>query len=169
MRLVTAHRRVAVALAAGLVVLASSAIAVGLSLPTLPTNDLQNLLALTGTQTPGRAPVQEPAGPPLAPVPAARCGAGSRPLAGEQGRVPASAVHSPQAARGWTCNLSEVSHYATPGGFRVWRYVDHAGRVCAYYDTSLFSPLNVASLAGGPSPGARSCSTSPTPRARFAR
>lgn len=123
-----------------------------MTLPPLPTNDMQNLLALTGTQTPARAPVQH-SEPPLAPVPAAACGAGSRPLAGEQGRVPASAVQSAAAAQGWTCNLTPLGHFASPGGFRVWRYIDSAGHTCAFYDTSLFSPANVASLAAGPSPG----------------
>jgi hypothetical protein len=47
-----------------------------------------------------------------------------------------------------------VGHFAgEPGGFRVWRYVDHAGHVCAFYDTSIVSPLNVVSAAAGPSPG----------------
>jgi hypothetical protein len=122
-------------------------------LPTLPSNDLQDLLALTGTSTPKQAPVQDNPQPVLAPTPAAVCRAGSRPLAGEQGRVPASAIDSPAAARGWTCNLREVGHHATPGGFRVWRYVDRAGHVCAFYDTALTSPLNVVRLGLGGSPG----------------
>ncbi|MGI8558777.1 MAG: LVIVD repeat-containing protein [Solirubrobacteraceae bacterium] len=122
-------------------------------LPTLPTNDLQGLLALTGAQTPAPAPTQTNAEPPLAAVPPAVCDSASHPLAGEQGRVPAAAINSPAAAQGWTCNASVVSHYGSPGGFRVWRYVDQTGHACAYYDTSLFSPLNVASLAGGPSTG----------------
>ena len=45
-----------------------------LSLPTLPTNDLQQLLALTGVPTPARAPVQSSLDPALAPVPPAVCG-----------------------------------------------------------------------------------------------
>ena len=124
----------------------------GVTLPTLPTNDLQNLLSLTGYPTPPPVPVQYNE-PPLEPPPRAECGPGSRPLAGEQGRVPASAIDSPEAARGWTCNVSEVGHFDTPGGFRVWRYTDPAGHTCAYYDTSIVSPLNVVSLAAGPSPG----------------
>jgi hypothetical protein len=72
---------------------------------------------------------------------------------GEQGRVPATAVNSPAAAQGWTCNVTPVSGYPTAGGFRVWRYVDPHGHACAFYDTSLFSPLNVVSAAGGPSAG----------------
>src|SRR6202042_748932 len=91
--------------------------------------------------------------PKLAPVPPAVCGAGSHALAGEQGRVTAADISSPQAAQGWTCNLSVVSPLPPAGGFRVWRYVDDEGHVCAFYDPSLFSPLNVVSLLLGPSPG----------------
>src|SRR3954452_23653878 len=90
----------------------------------LPANDLNGLLALTGVQTPAPVPVQENPEPPLAPVPRARCGPGSHPLPGLQGRVPQSAVDSPQAKDGWTCNVAEVSHVGGAGGFKVWRYVD---------------------------------------------
>ena len=142
------------AAAAGVLALSGPSEAAGIGgLPTLPSNDLQNLLALTGTSTPKQAAVQDNPQPVLAPTPAAVCGPGSRPLAGEQGRVPASAIDSPQAAHGWTCNTSEVGHYATTGGFRVWRYVDTAGHVCAFYDTSLVSPLNVIRVGAGPSSG----------------
>jgi hypothetical protein len=139
----------------GLLVLIFLGQAIGhaLVLPALPTNDLQNLLALTGAATPKQAPVQINPQPPLEPVPRAQCGPGSRPLDGEQGRVPASAVNSPEAAQGWTCNVSQVGQFSTAGGFRVWRYADDAGHTCAFYDTSLFSPLNVVSAAVGPSPG----------------
>lgn len=119
----------------------------------LPLNGLQPLLSLTGAQTPATVPTQEHAEPALTPVPPAACDAGSHPLVGEQGRVPATAVYSTEAAQGWTCNLSPVSHHGTPGGFRVWRYADQAGHTCAYYDTSLFSALNFVSVALGPSPG----------------
>jgi hypothetical protein len=119
----------------------------------LPVNDLSNLLKLTGLPTPAPAPLQSNTGPPVVSVPPAVCDPGSRPLVGEQGRVPASAIDSPAAAQGWTCNLSEVGHYPTAGGFRVWRYVDTQGHQCAFYDTSLFSPGNVVSLLAGPSPG----------------
>jgi hypothetical protein len=123
-------------------------------LPTLPTNDLQNLLSLTGYPTPARVPTQDSEPAALVPVPRAVCGKGSHPLAGEQGRVPASAIHSSQAASGWTCNVSRVSRVgALPGGFRVWRYVDAHRHVCAFYDTSIVSPANVVSLGAGPSPG----------------
>lgn len=122
--------------------------------PTLPANDFEALLATTGGQFVEPAgPVQEIARLPLRPVPRAECGTGSRPLAGTQGRVTAADVASPEAADGWTCNTSLVSHFATPGGFRTWRYQDPNGHVCAFYDTSLVSRAGVVSYAGGPSPG----------------
>jgi hypothetical protein len=120
--------------------------------PTFPTSDLQGLLALTGGQSPVPAPVQT-GEPKLAPVPRAHCGAGSHPLAGMQGRVTQADVDSPQAARGWTCNLRVVGRSATPGGFRVWRYRDRNGHVCAYYDTSAVKPAAVVSLGASPDQG----------------
>jgi hypothetical protein len=143
-----------VAFAAAIVaLLALPAAGQAATLPALPTNDLQNLLSLTGYPTPPAVPVQQNPEPPLQPVPRAECGSGSRPLDGEQGRVSAVAIDSPQAADGWTCNATEVGHFDTPGGFRVWRYVDPAGHTCAFYDTSLVSPLNVVRVAAGPSLG----------------
>ncbi len=114
--------------------------------PTVPLNDLNDLLDLTGYPTPARAPVQDPPAPPVKPVPRARCGPGSHPLAGEQGRVPAAAIASAAATRGWTCNAQVLGRHGTPGGFRVWRYVDRHGHECAFYDTSLQAPLNVVSI-----------------------
>lgn len=126
---------------------------VGATGPTLPLNDLEALLALTADQlSPMKTPVPL-TGPPLTAVPRATCGAGSRPLRGVQGRVTASDVSSPQAARGWTCNTRAVGHLATPGGFRTWRYTDPSGHTCAFYDTSFTAPLTIASVAGGPSLG----------------
>jgi hypothetical protein len=119
----------------------------------LPANDLNVLLGLTGVETPAPAPVQENPEPPLQPVPRASCGRGSRPLAGQQGRVPASAVNSPAAARGWTCNVRVIAHRPGPGGFRVWRYVDRAGHECAFYDTALLHPYVAVTFPGAPSTG----------------
>ncbi len=125
-----------------------------LTLPPLPANDLQQLIGLIpGAQTPAQAPVQENAEPPLTAVPRAVCGPGSHPLAGMQGRVPASATSSPQARYGWTCNATLVSHQGSSGGFKVWRYTDRHGHVCAFYDTALLYPLNAVSLTGPPSTG----------------
>jgi hypothetical protein len=120
--------------------------------PQLPTNDFQGAIGHLYGQTPTPAPWQHRE-PPLKPVPRARCDARSRPLAGMQGRVPQEAIDSPQAAKGWTCNARVVSHHATPGGFRVWRYVDPAGHACAFYDTSISGPSDVVSLAAGPTQG----------------
>jgi hypothetical protein len=119
----------------------------------LPANDLNVLLGLTGVETPAPAPVQQNPEPPLEASPRAQCGPGSRPLAGEQGRVPASAINSPAAARGWTCNLTEVGHKAGAGGFRVWRYVDRHGHECAFYDTALLHPDLAVTVPGAPSTG----------------
>jgi hypothetical protein len=122
--------------------------------PWPPPGDLYGAaLALTGYPTPTPVPVQENAEPPVEASPAAVCGPGSRPLAGVQGRVPASALNSPAAASGWTCNLSLVGHHASTGGYKVWRYIDPHGHECAFYDTAIVFPLNVLSLAGPPSTG----------------
>ena len=148
------RRGLLVALCLAMFVLCFCATAVADSGPiVLPANDLNNLLALTGFPTPAQAPLQHDDGPPLASVPPAVCGPGSHPLDGEQGRVPMAAVMSPAAANGWTCNVTVLGHNPTPGGFRTWRYVDTNGHVCAFYDTSLYSPLNVVRLAAGPSQG----------------
>ncbi|HEY3021366.1 MAG TPA: hypothetical protein VGJ32_14310 [Solirubrobacteraceae bacterium] len=119
----------------------------------LPANDLNNLLALSGVDTPAAVPLQQNAEPPLEPVPRAECGPGSHPLEGVQGRVPQSAVDSSQAKDGWTCNVTPVSHVGGAGGFKTWRYDDPAGHECAYYDTALLHPSNYASVPGLPSTG----------------
>jgi hypothetical protein len=76
------------------------------------------------------------------PVPRAHCGPGSSPEGGIQGRVSLSDYASGRAAHGLTCNAVAVGHDGSNGGYRVQRYVDHAGRVCAYYDTTLLFPTN---------------------------
>jgi hypothetical protein len=75
----------------------------------------------------------------LGSTPRAQCGPGSRPETGIQGRVPAS-DYPTRAAQGYTCNATVVSHVGTNGGFRVARYVDPAGHVCAFYDSTLLFP-----------------------------
>lgn len=125
----------------------------GINGPQLPANDLEAMLSLTASQLAVTKPPVTMQGPPLQPVPAAQCDTNSHPLAGVQGRVPAAAVNSAAADQGWTCNLTKVANYSTPGGFRVWRYTDKQGHTCAYYDTSFIAPLNIVSVAGGPSFG----------------
>src|SRR3954462_15012674 len=86
--------------------------------------------------------------PPLAATPKANCGPGSRPETGLQGRVSPEDHASGRAAKGFTCNTELVGEYrkanaiGTVGGFKVERYVDAAGRDCAYYDTTLMFPTN---------------------------
>lgn len=79
----------------------------------------------------------------------AECGPGSRPETGLQGRVSAEDHASGRAAEGYTCNTELIGSYTTPtalgtvGGFKVERYVDKAGRECAYYDTTTLFPTNL--------------------------
>lgn len=70
-------------------------------------------------------------------TPRAECGPGSAPEAGLQGRVPLADYSTGRAASPYTCNAIEVARYGTTGGFQVHRYVDAAGRECAYYDSTL--------------------------------
>ena len=67
--------------------------------------------------------------------PRAECGPGARPEPGLQGRVPADVPDD-----GYVCNTQLVSHEGSAGGFKVERFVDKAGRQCAYYDTTLLFP-----------------------------
>ncbi|MDA0174559.1 hypothetical protein OJ998_36010 [Solirubrobacter taibaiensis] len=107
-----------------------------------PLNDLLALGKGEGQQ-PEKATVQNPEAPPVVSAPRAVCEPGSKPEPGVQGRVPAGA-----AADGLWCNMTLVSRHGTSGGFKVLRYVDRAGRECAYYDTALLFPLNALNLNG---------------------
>jgi hypothetical protein len=132
--------------AAGLVVVLMSVLSVAgaVSLPILGggSNDL-GALGLGVGQTPAKAPVQQNAEPPLVATPLAKCGPGSRPQPGVDGRVPAGA-----GVNGLWCNMEEVSHQGTSGGFKTFRYVDAHGQVCAFYDTALLFPTNAINPAG---------------------
>lgn len=128
----------AILIAAG--VLAPAGVAMGQGAGS--SNDLFALGQGSGQQ-PAKAPVQMSAHIPTLPVPRAHCGPGSRPEPGIQGRVPAGS-----ATDGLRCNVTQVSHQGTSGGFKVFRYVDAAGRVCAFYDTTLLFPLNTLNPAG---------------------
>src|SRR5947209_2243632 len=68
------------------------------------------------------------------------CGRGRKPETGTQGPVSTAAVASGRAAQGYTCNTEARSHYGRTGGFKVFRYVDPAGHVCAFYDSTLLFP-----------------------------
>ena len=73
------------------------------------------------------------------PTPGVPCDAGSLPES-TQGRVPLAEVESGRAAKGYTCNARELGHFGVTGGFRVESYVDKAGHICAFYDTTLLFP-----------------------------
>jgi len=76
------------------------------------------------------------------PTPAATCGAGSLPEK-TQGRAPLSDVSSGRYAQGYRCNLTEIAHEGSMGGYRVERYVDAAGHECGFYDSTLLFPSSV--------------------------
>ena len=80
--------------------------------------------------------------PPLTASPRADCGPGAVPEPGIQGRVPAGANPA-----GYKCNLNLIGRQGVGGGFKVERFVDKAGRECAYYDTTLLFPTNIATLS----------------------
>ena len=44
--------------------------------------------------------------------------------------------------------MTEIAHQGTSGGFKVFRYVDQQGHVCAFYDTALLFPTNAVNAAG---------------------
>ena len=76
-------------------------------------------------------------------VPRATCGTGDRPETDIQGRVPQKDYDNGRVQKGYTCNTRQVSHHGSTGGFKVQRYVDAAGHVCAYYDSTLMFPKDV--------------------------
>ena len=96
------------------------------------------------------AQAQQPPEPPIVATPRADCRPGANPEPSIQGRLPKEEVDSGRAAKGYWCNLSVVSRTGSTGGFRVHRYIDKAGRECAYYDTALLFPTNALSLSGEP-------------------
>ena len=105
-------------------------------------------------QAPGLQVDQAPE-PPLTPTPQAKCGPGSRPETGLQGRVSPEDHASGRAAQGFICNTELVGSFTKPnaqgtvGGYKVERYVDANGRECAYYDTTLLFPTNAFDSTAG--------------------
>ena len=91
------------------------------------------LAAITFGVAPAPGTRAQPAVEP-GPTPKAVCGPGSKPETGLQGRM---------SAEGVTCNTELVAHHGVSGGYKVERYVDRAGRECAYYDTTLLFPTDV--------------------------
>lgn len=85
------------------------------------------------------APAQASGPDAYPPTPQVPCEAGSLEES-TQGRVPLAEVNSGRAAKGYTCNAKQLGQFGVTGGFRVESYVDKAGRVCGYYDTTLLFP-----------------------------
>ena len=81
---------------------------------------------------------------PGATPPAKKCGKGSRPETGMQGRVSPADHASGRAARGFLCNAKVVSHVPGTGGFKTLRYRDASGHTCAFYDSTRLFPTDVA-------------------------
>jgi hypothetical protein len=107
--------------------LALVAIALGLAVTVVGVGDLMSAS--------GRA---FPAATPQAP-----CGPGAREETDIQGRVPQSDYDSGRVDKGYLCNTREVAHQGRTGGFKVLRYRDSQGHVCAYYDSTLLFPKDV--------------------------
>jgi hypothetical protein len=56
----------------------------------------------------------------------------------------------PGGEDGFRCNTTLIGRHASAGGYKVLRYVDKAGRECAYYDTTLLFPTNAINLSQTP-------------------
>ena len=87
-------------------------------------------------------------GPGTTAVPRAECGPGSRPETGMQGRMNAADHTSGYSDLPITCNTELVSHFGVSGGLKVERYVDAAGRECAYFDSTRLFPIDAAEVVG---------------------
>jgi hypothetical protein len=99
--------------------------------------------------TSGGAPAH-PA-PYAGPTPGAACDRGSLPET-SQGRAPAADYASGRAAKGYFCNARQIAHVGMTGGYRVERYVDKAGHECAFFDSTLLFPKDLADQ-GAEGPG----------------
>ena len=68
------------------------------------------------------------------------CGPGALKETSIDGRVPSGDYTSGRYKQGYRCNTVQVSHQGATGGFKVQRFVDTAGHVCAFYDSTLLAP-----------------------------
>lgn len=133
------------ALAAALLVPAGAGAHTG-EAPVTPEAVAERMLRYTRPPLPMTPRVAEE--PPIVATPKADCRPGSKPELGLQGRLAKADVDAGRADEGFWCNLTRVGHIGATGGFRVHRYIDQAGRECAYYDTALLFPTNLLSLSG---------------------
>jgi hypothetical protein len=127
-----------------LVSLAGGALAAHAGLTPVDLGSVSSYLTAHGVERAGEGSVIAGA------TPRAKCGPGSLPETGRQGRVPTSEYKSGRADKGYTCNAVEVGHYGRSGGFQVHRYVDKTGRECAYYDSTLLFPNDPVSTQSEP-------------------
>jgi hypothetical protein len=111
---------------------------------------LLTIVAALAATPAAQVQAQTPPEPPIVATPQGRCEPGSKPEPGIQGRVPKEEVDSGRATDGYWCNLTRIGHLGETGGFRVHRYVDKAGRECAYYDTALLFPTNTLNFSLDP-------------------
>ena len=58
--------------------------------------------------------------------------------------MPAGDYATGRVDRGYRCNARAVSKTGRSGGFKVHRYVDAQGQTCAFYDSTLVFPRDVA-------------------------
>ena len=109
--------------------------------------------AVCGETEPGPqpSPSETPSNDPTRPAatPGIACDKGSLPETGVQGDIPAADVASGRSRDGYTCNARFVSRTGPGGGFRVERYVDAAGHVCAYFDSGPLFPGTVHADGSG--------------------
>jgi hypothetical protein len=75
-----------------------------------------------------------------APTPVTGCDAGSNPETGVDGDIPTSDINDGRWQKDYYCNARLVSQIGSGGGYRVERYVDHSGHVCAYFDSGTLFP-----------------------------
>ena len=84
------------------------------------------------------ADTPDPTRPPS--TPGVPCDAGSYSETGIQGDIPADDVTSGRVKQGYSCNARLVSRIGGSGGYRIERYVDRSGHVCAYFDSGTLFP-----------------------------
>ncbi|GAC1610979.1 MAG: hypothetical protein NVS3B26_20920 [Mycobacteriales bacterium] len=108
---------------------------------------LGGVLAIAGSTASTAAAATAAAGSTPPATPRASCGPGGIPETGIQGRVSAADVAAGKVRHGFRCNIVQIGHVGTSGGYKVERYVDKAGHDCAYYDTTLLFPTNAANIA----------------------
>ncbi|MCA1840878.1 MAG: hypothetical protein LC723_11215, partial [Actinobacteria bacterium] len=121
------------------------------------------ILASLGSTMGAHASHSYPTALDFTPTPGIACSPDDKPEA-TQGRVPYSDFQprtdgTMRASEGYTCNTTKVGQLGSQdggtgssGGFRVFRYVDGAHHVCAFFDTTLLFPANVYAAASQGSP-----------------